>query len=80
MNRPPKISLNNQQIAQAAADIFKLINDDERVNISPSLARSGSLVIMDQVLSSLISGEVVVANPDQLKAEPIGDGEGANED
>lgn len=79
----PQITLTNQQIAQAAGEVLKLLNDDERVSIPPSMARSGSLVIMDKILQSLVNGEVVMANPDMLKPEaiktPDGD-EGTGED
>jgi len=67
MNQPQKVQLTTQQIAQAAASTQKLLNDDARVNIPPSMAMSGDLVVINAVLGALVRGEVVVAAPEQMK-------------
>lgn len=78
MNVPKKVNINNQQIAQAAGNIWKLLNDDDRVNLPPSMARSGDLVIMDAILSGLASGQFICVPPEQVKEEFIQPAPGAN--
>lgn len=64
-----KVEISNQQIAQAAANIGRLLNDDERVSLPPSMARSGDLVIMDVVLGGLSNGTLICVPPEQVKEE-----------
>jgi hypothetical protein len=65
--QPKQFQLSPQQIAQACATGLSLLNDDERVTITPSMAKSGDLVVLDHVLGAMAKGELVVTSPQVLK-------------
>jgi len=57
---PQQIQLNQHQIAKACKSAHELLNDDERVTILPSMSLSGDLVIVNSILSALVTGESVL--------------------
>lgn len=75
------VNITQDQVARAAQAGVKLLNDDERVNVPPSLALSGDLTVLVGVLSSLASGQAVLANPQDLPQVDAGaqnDSDGGN--
>jgi len=60
---PNQVQLSAQQIAQACKAGADLLNNDERVNVPPSMAKSGDFLVLDSVLNALARGEAVVTSP-----------------
>ncbi len=73
-----KVSLTQEQVQQAAASGANLLNDDERVSVPPSMAKSGDYNVLLGVLGALASGQVVLGPPQpqvppQPPEPPVGD-------
>lgn len=74
------VNISQEQVARAAAAGVALLNDDERVSVPPSLALSGDLTILVGMLTSLASGQAVLANPaEQAAAADAGGEDGGSE-
>jgi len=58
-----QVNVTNEQVSRACAAVGKLLCDDERVNVPPSLAMSGELTIVVGILQSLATGAAVLTNP-----------------
>ena len=71
MTDPKTVQIQPEQIQRAAQAGLKLLNDDERVNISPSLALSGDFAILNGMLQALASGQAVLGNPEKPLAPPV---------
>ena len=63
------VNISNEQVQQAAASGAKLLSDDERVSIPPSMAMSGDLAILMTCLNGLANGTIMLGNPPP--ADPI---------
>lgn len=61
MNR--NMQLTPEQVRATAAEGLKLINDDSRVSLPPSMAANGSFVMLNGILKALANGELVLGNP-----------------
>tara|TARA_R110002126_G_scaffold113430_10_gene251965 strand:- start:472 stop:756 length:285 start_codon:yes stop_codon:yes gene_type:complete len=73
-----QVNISNEQIARAAQSTSKLLTDDERVNVPPSLALSGDLTVIMGVLGGLASGALIVGNsPEGQEVVPANQEEGA---
>jgi len=67
------VNISNEQVQQAARSGVKLLTDDERVSVPPSMSMSGDFHVMMTVLQGLASGSIVVAPPtaaETLQTEP----------
>ena len=82
-----QVNITPDQVARAAASGIKLLSDDERVSVPPSVAMSGDLTILVGFLNGLANGELVLGpapKPDSVlppggpeAPAANGDGEGA---
>lgn len=87
MNQPKQIEIQPGQVQNAAAAGVKLLTDDDRVNVPPSMATDGTFSILIGLLNALASGQAVMGNPSaveapgaQIQAPPAnGEGEPAQE-
>lgn len=73
------VNISQEQVARAAAEGVKLLQDDERVNVPPSLALSGDFAVLVGCLSSLATGQAVLTNPEPPAAADAGGEEGGSE-
>lgn len=69
-----KVNISNEQIARAALATSKLLTDDDRVNIPPSVALSGDLTVIMGVLGGLAQGTLIVGNSPEAEAANQGEG------
>ena len=66
MNEPKQqqqINITPEQVQKACGSAIKLLQDDNRVNVPPSMALSGDLTIIMGILQSLATGAAVLTNP-----------------
>ena len=82
VNEPKQQTVNvtPEQVQKACGSAIKLLQDDNRVNIPPSMALSGDLTIIMGILNALASGQAVLGNPQApLEAPKLKGGEGSAE-
>ena len=72
MNEPKQqqINITPEQVQKACASAIKLLSDDTKVNIPPSMALSGDLTIIMGILNALAAGQAVLGNPQAPLAAP----------
>lgn len=58
-----EVNLTPEQIQKAALAGAKLLGDDERVSVPPSMALSGDLTILNAILLALGNGQAVLSSP-----------------
>ena len=63
MSKPNQIEIQPEQVQKACVSAVKLLTDDTRVNVPPSMALSGDLTILMGILNALASGQAVLGNP-----------------
>ncbi len=61
--QPQQIQVQPEQVQKAAAAGLKLLTDDGRVNLPPSMAQDGTYVLLTGLLQALASGQAVLGNP-----------------
>lgn len=71
-----QVNISAEQVAAASRAGLKLLTDDERVNVPPSMALSGDLTILTGFLQGLASGELVLGpRPQEPEVLTPGGGE-----
>lgn len=81
--RTQQVNLTAEQVQRAAKEGVKLLSDEDRVNVPPSMAMSGSYQVLIGMLTALATGEVVMGNPEPVPTSKGGDdgkGEGPTEE
>jgi hypothetical protein len=65
VNEPKQqtVNITPEQVQKACASAIKLLQDDTKVSIPPSLALSGDLTIIMGILNALAQGQAVLGNP-----------------
>jgi hypothetical protein len=74
--QPQQVQVQPEQVQAAAQAGVKLLMDDARISIPPSMAQDGTFVLLTGLLQALATGQAVLGNP--VDAEPEG-GEGSGE-
>lgn len=78
---PQQIQVQPEQVQKAAAAGLKLLTDDGRVNLPPSMAQDGTFVLLTGLLQALSTGQAVLGNPaDAVPAGEDGKDEGSSEE
>lgn len=74
------VNITTEQVANACQNAAQLLTNDERVNVPPSMAMDGTLALAVGILTSLATGQAILANPPQDAASvvPLGDDENAS--
>lgn len=68
-----KIDLSPQQVMGAARAGLLLLNTPGSVNVPGPMAVSGEVGVLNALLNAIVSGQVLVVNPQQLVKPPEGD-------
>lgn len=58
-----QVKLTPEQITAAAGRGAKLLSDEGRVNVPPSMALDGSYSVLVAILTALGSGQAILSNP-----------------
>lgn len=58
-----EVNLTPEQIQKAAQAGVKLLSDDERVTVPPSMALSGDLQVLNAILVAIGNGQAVLSAP-----------------
>ena len=80
MENNRQVNVSNEQVMKACGSAAKLLTDDERVSVPPSLAMSGDLSIAVGVLTSLSTGQAVITNPPLPEVTDSGNDEESSEE
>lgn len=77
--QPQQVQVQPEQVQGAAAAGVKLLTDDARVNVPPSMAQDGTFVLLTGLLQALATGQAVLGNPQDVVPPTGEDGEGGGE-
>lgn len=82
MSTPQQVNVSTEQVAKACMETAKLLQNDDRVNVPPSMAMDGSLALAVGILTSLANGQAILTNPPEEAAPVVnlgGDDKGSPE-
>ena len=66
-----QVNITTERAAGACAAAAKLLTNDERVNVPPSMAMDGTLALAVGILTSLANGTAVLSNPPEAGAQVV---------